>query len=154
MDGAGETGRNLPEAAPGSLGLNAVNLRTVRHLGGAHDDADQISSRAAWWDASGVNSLVTLFKCGKAPTPGVPRPARNNPAAKVLRAGSGRYHVKIFSDVRFLSLRRIFFTSENKFTSSCLACCDFLAGPVPLYNPGHEASLLRVTVQPLIRNDG
>jgi len=69
MDGAGETGRNLPEAAPGSLGLNAFNLRTARHLGGAHDDADQISSRAAWWDASGVNSLVTLFKCGKAPTP-------------------------------------------------------------------------------------
>ena len=51
MDGAGETGRNLPEAAPGSLGLNAFNLRTARHLGGAHDDADQISSRAAWWDA-------------------------------------------------------------------------------------------------------
>jgi uncharacterized protein (TIGR02677 family) len=62
------------------------NLRTARHLGGAHDDADQISSRAAWWDAPGVDISVTLFRRGKAPTPGVPQPARNNPAVKAALA--------------------------------------------------------------------
>ena len=60
----------------------AFNLRTARHVGGAHDDADQISSRATWWDAPGVDISVTLFRRGKAPTPGVPQPARNNPAVK------------------------------------------------------------------------
>ena len=48
------------------------NLRTARHVGGAHDDADQISSRATWWDAPGVDISVTLFRRGKTPTPGVP----------------------------------------------------------------------------------
>ncbi|HEX6522410.1 MAG TPA: TIGR02677 family protein [Streptosporangiaceae bacterium] len=60
----------------------AFNIRSARHLGGAHDDAEQISSRAAWWDAPGVEISVTLFRRGKAPTPGVPQPARTNPAIK------------------------------------------------------------------------
>jgi uncharacterized protein (TIGR02677 family) len=60
----------------------AFNIRSARHLGGAHDDAEQISSRAGWWDAPGVEISVTLFKRGKAPTPGVPQPARTNPAIK------------------------------------------------------------------------
>jgi uncharacterized protein (TIGR02677 family) len=74
------------EPAAHALMTAAFNLRTARHLGGAHDDADQISSRAAWWDAPGVDISVTLFKRGKAPTPGVPQPARNNPAVKAALA--------------------------------------------------------------------
>ena len=60
----------------------AFNIRSARHLGGAHDDAEQISTRATWWDAPGVEISVTLFRRGKAPTPGVPQPARTNPAVK------------------------------------------------------------------------
>lgn len=78
---------NAPdEPAAHALMTAAFNLRTARHLGGAHDDADQISSRAAWWDAPGVDISVTLFRRGKAPTPGVPQPARNNPAVKAALA--------------------------------------------------------------------
>jgi uncharacterized protein (TIGR02677 family) len=62
------------------------NLRTARHVGGAHDDADQITARAGWWDAPGVDISVTLFRRGKTPTPGVPQPARNNPAVKAALA--------------------------------------------------------------------
>ncbi|MBV9448425.1 MAG: DUF2397 domain-containing protein [Streptosporangiaceae bacterium] len=60
----------------------AFNIRSARHLGGAHDDAEQISSRVAWWDAPGVEISVTLFRRGKPPTPGVPQPARASPAIK------------------------------------------------------------------------
>jgi uncharacterized protein (TIGR02677 family) len=70
------------EPSAHALATAAFNLRTARHLGGAHDDADQISARATWWDAPGVDISVTLFRRGKAPTPGVPQPARNNPAVK------------------------------------------------------------------------
>jgi uncharacterized protein (TIGR02677 family) len=70
------------EASAHALATAAFNLRAARHLGGAHDDADQISARAGWWDAPGVDISVTLFRRGKAPTPGVPQPARNNPAVK------------------------------------------------------------------------
>ena len=71
---------NTPdEAAAHALTTAAFNLRSARHLGGAHDDADQISSRSTWWDAPGVEVSVTLFRRGKAPTPGLPQPARNNP---------------------------------------------------------------------------
>ena len=74
---------NTPdEGAAYALMSAAFNLRSARHLGGAHDDAEQISSRAAWWDAPGVEISVTLFRRGKAPTPGVPQPARTNPAIK------------------------------------------------------------------------
>jgi len=74
------------EPAAHALMTAAFNLRTARHLGGAHDDADQVSSRATWWEAPGVDISVTLFKRGKAPTPGVPQPARNNPAVKAALA--------------------------------------------------------------------
>ena len=74
---------NTPdEGAAYALMSAAFNIRSVRHLGGAHDDAEQISSRATWWDAPGVEISVTLFRRGKAPTPGVPQPARANPAVK------------------------------------------------------------------------
>src|SRR6266700_1864277 len=74
---------NTPdEGAAYALMSAAFNIRSVRHLGGAHDDAEQISSRATWWDAPGVEISVTLFRRGKAPTPGVPQPARTNPAVK------------------------------------------------------------------------
>src|SRR5580700_9354255 len=74
------------EPAAHALMTAAFNLRTARHLGAAHDDAEQISTRAGWWDAPGVEVSVTLFKRGKAPTPGVPQPARNNPAVKAALA--------------------------------------------------------------------
>jgi uncharacterized protein (TIGR02677 family) len=78
---------NTPdEPAAHALMTAAFNLRTARHLGGAHDDADQVSSRATWWDAPGVDISVTLFRRGKAPTPGVPQPARNNPAVRAALA--------------------------------------------------------------------
>ena len=74
---------NTPdEGAAYALMSAAFNTRSARHLGGAHDDAEQISSRAAWWDAPGVEISVTLFRRGKAPAPGVPQPARSNPAVK------------------------------------------------------------------------
>jgi uncharacterized protein (TIGR02677 family) len=74
------------EPSAHALMTAAFNLRTARHLGGAHDDADQISSRATWSDAPGVDISVTLFKRGKAPAAGVPQPARNNPAVKAALA--------------------------------------------------------------------
>ena len=70
------------EASAHALMTAGFNLRAARHVGGAHDDADQISSRATWWEAPGVDISVTLFRRGKTPTPGVPQPARNNPAVK------------------------------------------------------------------------
>lgn len=70
------------EGAAYALMSAAFNIRSVRHLGAAHDDAEQISSRTPWWDAPGVEISVTLFRRGKAPTPGVPQPARSNPAVK------------------------------------------------------------------------
>ena len=74
---------NTPdEGAAYALISAAFNISSARHLGGAHDDAEQISSRATWWDAPGVEISVTLFRRGKAPTPGVPQPARANPAIR------------------------------------------------------------------------
>jgi uncharacterized protein (TIGR02677 family) len=70
------------EGAAYALMSAAFNIRSARHLGGAHDDGEQISSRATWWDAPGVEISVTLFRRGKAPTPGVPQPARANAAVK------------------------------------------------------------------------
>jgi uncharacterized protein (TIGR02677 family) len=85
---------NTPdEGAAYALMSAAFNIRSARHLGVAHDDAEQISSRAAWWDAPGVEISVTLFRRGKAPTPGVPQPARANPAIKAelrRRQAAGR----------------------------------------------------------------
>jgi uncharacterized protein (TIGR02677 family) len=70
------------EGAAYALMSAAFNLRSARHLGGAHDDAEQISERAPWWDAPGVEISVTLFRRGKPPTPGVPQPVRNQPAIR------------------------------------------------------------------------
>lgn len=60
----------------------AFNLRSARHAGGAHDDDEQISPRSTWWDAPGVEISVTLFRTGKAPTPGLPQPVRANRGAR------------------------------------------------------------------------
>jgi len=74
---------NAPDqGAAYALMSAAFNISCARHLGGAHDDAEQISPRATWWDAPGVEISVTLFRRGKAPTPGVPQPARANVAIK------------------------------------------------------------------------
>jgi uncharacterized protein (TIGR02677 family) len=79
---------NTPdEGAAYALMSAAFNISSARHLGGAHDDAEQISSRSAWWDAPGVEISVTLFRRGKAPTPGVPQPVRANPAIKAELRG-------------------------------------------------------------------
>src|SRR6516225_4658623 len=57
---------NTPdEPAAYALMSAAFNISSARHLGAAHDDAEQISSRAAWWDAPGVEISVTLFRRGK-----------------------------------------------------------------------------------------
>lgn len=74
---------NAPdEGAAHALMGAAFNLRTARHLGAAHEDTEQISPRATWWDAPGVEVSVTLFRSGKAPTPGVPTPVRGNSGAR------------------------------------------------------------------------
>jgi uncharacterized protein (TIGR02677 family) len=74
---------NAPdEGAAYALMSAALNLRSARHLGGAHDDAEQISQRATWWDAPGVDISVTLFRRGKAPTHGVPQPVRSQAAIR------------------------------------------------------------------------
>jgi uncharacterized protein (TIGR02677 family) len=74
---------NAPdEGAAYALMSAALNLRSARHLGGAHDDDEQISQRAAWWDAPGVEISVTLFRRGKPPTPGVPQPVRSQSAIR------------------------------------------------------------------------
>jgi uncharacterized protein (TIGR02677 family) len=70
------------EGAAYALMSAAFNIRSARHLGAAHDDAEQIGARTTWWDAPGVEISVTLFRRGKAPTPGVPQPARSNAAVK------------------------------------------------------------------------
>jgi uncharacterized protein (TIGR02677 family) len=75
--GAPDTG------AAHALMSGAFNLRSARHLGGAHDDAEQISDRATWWDAPGVELSVSLFRTGKAPSTGVPQPVRANAGARV-----------------------------------------------------------------------
>jgi hypothetical protein len=51
----------------------AFNLRLARHVGGVHDDSDLISPRLSWLDAPGVEVSMTLFRRGKAPSPGVPQ---------------------------------------------------------------------------------
>jgi uncharacterized protein (TIGR02677 family) len=60
----------------------AFGLRRARHLGGVHEDSDLISPRLSWDDAPGVEVAVTLFRRGKAPTPGVPQPVRSQPAIR------------------------------------------------------------------------
>jgi uncharacterized protein (TIGR02677 family) len=60
------------DAAHALMGA-AFGLRRARHLGGVHEDSELISPRLSWDDAPGVEVSVTLFRRGKAPTPGVPQ---------------------------------------------------------------------------------
>ena len=60
------------DAAHALMGA-AFGLRRARHLGGVHEDSDLISPRLSWHDAPGIDVAVTLFRRGKAPTPGVPQ---------------------------------------------------------------------------------
>ncbi|MFJ8954926.1 TIGR02677 family protein [Streptomyces sp. NPDC102383] len=69
------------EQAANALVSAAFDLRSVRHLSGAHDDDDQISPRATWWDAPGVDISVSLFRHGKRPAPGGPQPVRTRRGA-------------------------------------------------------------------------
>lgn len=69
------------------LAATAFNLSSVRHLAGAHEDTDQISTRLSWWDAPGVEVSLPLFRTGKPAGPGVAQQVRiNNPARKRLKA--------------------------------------------------------------------
>ena len=60
------------DAAHALMGA-AFGLRRARHLGGVHEDSELISPRRSWYDAPGIEVAVTLFRRGKAPTPGVPQ---------------------------------------------------------------------------------
>ena len=96
---------NTPdEGAAYALASAAFNIRSARHLGGAHDDAEQISGRVSWQDAPGVEISVTLFRRGKAPTPGVPQPVRANPSvrADLRRRQAGERQAERDAAVRLL----------------------------------------------------
>ena len=68
------------------LAATAFNLSSVRHLGGAHEDTDQIPTSLSWWDAPGVEVNLPLFRTGKAAGPGVAQQVRvNNPARRRLK---------------------------------------------------------------------
>src|SRR5260370_442706 len=112
------------EGAAYALMSAAFNIRSARHLGGAHDDGEQISTRATWWNAPGVEISVTLFRRGKAPTPGVPQPTRSNPAVRAElrrrqaaerhaeREAAGRLlqsgaHVRVLDDAEMKVLLRL-----------------------------------------------
>ena len=60
------------DAAHALMGA-AFGLRRARHLGGVHEDSELISPRRSWHDAPGIEVAITLFRRGKAPTPGVPQ---------------------------------------------------------------------------------
>lgn len=70
------------EGAAHALMGAAFNLRSARHLGVAHDDDEQISPRASWQDAPGVEVSVSLFRSGKTPAPGPPAQIRENAGAR------------------------------------------------------------------------
>ncbi|PSK96255.1 uncharacterized protein (TIGR02677 family) [Murinocardiopsis flavida] len=65
-----------------ALAAAAFNLGSVRHVGAAHDDADQISSRATWWDAPGVEVHLPVFRTGKGGGPGQPKAVRTDNKAQ------------------------------------------------------------------------
>ena len=116
---------NAPdEGAAYALMSAAFNLRSARHLGVAHDDAEQISERAGWWDAPGVEISVTLFRRGKPPAPGIPQPVRSHSgvqaelrrrqtaeraaeraaAVRLLESGA---HERVLDDAETLALLRL-----------------------------------------------
>ncbi|WP_405735171.1 TIGR02677 family protein [Streptomyces sp. NBC_01537] len=70
------------ERAANALMAAAFDLRSARHLAGAHDDGEQISSRSTWWDAPGVEVSISLFRHGKRPPPGGPQPVRSERGAR------------------------------------------------------------------------
>src|SRR5260370_540772 len=149
---------NTPdEGAAYALMSGAFNIRSARHLGGAHDDDEQISSRATWWDAPGVEISVTLFRRGKAPTPGVPQPTRSNPAlraelrrrqaaerhaereaaARLLQSGA---HVRVLDDAEMKVLLRLLTLATEARTG--------VAGPPAASSGGNDLLTMR-----LIPND-
>ncbi|MEU9886245.1 TIGR02677 family protein [Sphaerisporangium sp. NPDC051011] len=68
---------NTPdEDAAHALMAAAFNVGSARHLGGAHDDAEQISPRATWWEAPGIEVALTQFRTGRQAGPGLPQPVR------------------------------------------------------------------------------
>ncbi|MEV6862003.1 TIGR02677 family protein [Streptosporangium subroseum] len=70
---------NTPdEDAAYALTTAAFNLSSARHLGGAHDDAEQISPRATWWNAPGIEVALTPFRTGRQAGPGLPQPVRTD----------------------------------------------------------------------------
>ncbi|MGH3265330.1 MAG: DUF2397 domain-containing protein [Trebonia sp.] len=74
---------NTPdEEAAHALVSAAFNLRSARHFGTIHDDTDLISPRLTWWDAPGVEVSMTLFRKGRASTPGVPKPTMDRRASR------------------------------------------------------------------------
>ncbi|MFC4586976.1 TIGR02677 family protein [Sphaerisporangium corydalis] len=74
---------NTPdEDAAHALAAAAFNMGSARHLGGAHDDAEQISSRATWWDAPGIEVALTPFRTGRPAGPGLPQPVRTDTGAR------------------------------------------------------------------------
>ena len=76
------------EDAAHALMSAAFNLRLARHLGGVHEDSDLISPRLSWMDAPGVEVAITLFRRGKAPTPGCRSGCRPRPASGPSCAGA------------------------------------------------------------------
>jgi uncharacterized protein (TIGR02677 family) len=116
---------NAPdEGAAYALMSAAFNLRSARHLGAAHDDAEQISERAGWWDAPGVEISVTLFRRGKPPAAGIPQPVRSHSGVRAElrrrqaaervaeRAAAGRLlesgaHERVLDDAETLALLRL-----------------------------------------------
>jgi uncharacterized protein (TIGR02677 family) len=75
------------DEAAHALASAAFNLSSVRHLGGAHADVDQISPRRSWWEAPGVEVSLRMFRTGKATANGATQPVRvNSPARKRLKA--------------------------------------------------------------------
>lgn len=60
----------------------AFNTRSARHLGVAHEDGDEFPPSASWHDAAGVEVSVTLFRNDRSPTPGVPKPVRQDRGAR------------------------------------------------------------------------
>lgn len=76
------------EPAAHALMSAAFNLRSARHLGGAHEDDDQISPRSTWWDAPGIEVSISLFRTGKTPSAGLPQPVKVNRGIRAsLREG-------------------------------------------------------------------
>ncbi|MBP2703939.1 TIGR02677 family protein [Microbispora sp. RL4-1S] len=70
------------EDAAYALASAAFNVGSARHLGGAHDDVEQISPRSTWWDAPGIEIGLTPFRTGRPSGPGLPQPVRADARAR------------------------------------------------------------------------